>query len=331
MRLRDVRFRYALDQSGVRNFHGGGWPYHKYLKPMGLAFNECSFVAKTATLHPRRGKEYSEPGNMELDPGGLMPKFLFPDCIRVWPVKGLALNAVGLSGPGLASLLERRCWQDQDEPFMISVTSMGETWERRLFDLKCMVPMIRRYLPFRQPFGVQLNISCPNVAHEPQKAKEVLREARASLSMLRILGDDVPLVLKINALMNVNLAAQICEDENCDALCNSNTIPWHDIPKSEQLEMFGTTESPLAKYGGGGISGEYLLSKVEYWIHRAREAGITKPIIAGGGILHPRDVDRLAAAGASAVAVGSVAFLRPWRVQAIINRANELGAQQKFW
>ncbi len=331
MMLRGIRFNYAFGQSGIQNFHGAGYPYHKYFKNVGLTFNGCSFVAKTSTLEPRRGKNYNEPGNMPLIRDTLIPKEFKPDCIRVWPLKGVALNAVGLSGPGLQSLLDRGCWHDQQEPFMISLMATAKTPQDRLAEIAQMAVMIRQAPRFHVPFGIQLNITCPNVAHEPQKAEEVIWETQASLGILRQLGDDVALVPKINALFDIHMTAVISADPNCDGLCNSNTIAWDDIPEADRLRMFGTTISPLAKYGGGGISGKYLLPLVEFWLLRARAAGIKKPIIAGGGILHPRDVTRLASAGASAIAVGSVAMLRPWRTQAIIRRANELGNRQGFY
>lgn len=298
---------------------------------MGLTFNDCSFVAKTTTLKPRRGVEYGEPGNMELASDGLTPREFRPECIRVWFRQGIALNAVGLAGPGLKFLLERGHWYNQYSPFMISLTAVAETPQNRLAELGEMVKVLRPYLPFRSRFGIQLNITCPNVAHAPQKTEEFIWETQASLAILRQLGDGIPLVVKINALFDIQMTAQIAADPNCDGLCNSNTIAWADIPEADRQRMFGTLESPLAKYGGGGISGKYLLPKVEGWLYRARAAGITKPIIAGGGILHARDVSLLACAGASAVAVGSAAMLRPWRVQDIINYANWIGRLRGFY
>jgi dihydroorotate dehydrogenase len=61
------------------------------------------------------------------------------------------------------------------------------------------------------------------------------------------------------------------------------------------------------------------------WVREAREKhGISIPINAGGGILKTDDVDRMKAAGASSIFVGSAAFLRAWRVRGIINRANQI-------
>lgn len=325
MLMRGVRFNYAFDQSGVRNFDGSGWPYHKYFKSLGLTFYGCSFVAKTTTLKPRTG-------NMKLREDGLTPVDFRPDCIVIRFWKGAALNAVGLSGPGLGVLLEKGYWYEQREPFMISLALMGQTALERLDEIAAMVRMICKYVPFPAPFGIQLNISCPNVAHEPKKVAAVVQETKVQLRILRELSKHIPLVVKINALFDVQAAAAICDDENCDGLCNSNTLPWAEVPEADRVHLFGSEDSPLAKYGGGGLSGAYLLPKVESWLRAARlEARITKPIIAGGGILRPRDVDRLAHAGASAIAVGSVAFLRPWRVQRIINRANQLGQRAQFF
>ncbi len=334
MKMRGVDFHYAFDQSGVRNFDGKGWPYHKYFRPLGLTFKNCSPVAKTTTLHPRLGKAHNQPGNMALEEDGMTPVDAKPDCIHVGMrgfLHGVGLNAVGLSGPGLLALLQKSIWYEFHEPFMISVMTLEATRAARLKELEEMVGMIRPFLPFRTKFGVQLNLSCPNVSHEKQATDETVAETRDSLAILRELGDKVVLVPKINTKFPILAALEIAQDPNCDGLCNSNTISWADVPEKDRMRLFGTIDSPLAKYGGGGVSGSYLLPKVRCWIRTARAKGLAKPIIAGGGVLHPHDVDALAEDGASAIAVGSVAFLRPWRMQRIINRANELGARGAFY
>ena len=92
--------------------------------------------------------------------------------------------------------------------------------------------------------------------------------------------------------------------------------------------LFGTTKSPLAHLGGGGLSGEPLLQLLHGWIVQARVAGIKKPLNAGGGILSLKDAKQIMEACAfkdgeeSSIALGSIAILRPWRVQKIISRMN---------
>jgi dihydroorotate dehydrogenase len=112
----------------------------------------------------------------------------------------------------------------------------------------------------------------------------------------------------------------------CDGICISNTIPWAALPSVgiNRRALFGTDESPLERYGGGGLSGAPLLPLVAHWVYRARCVGITKHINAGGGILHPDNLDNLKTLGADSVSLGSIAILRPWRLQATIRRAHQL-------
>jgi dihydroorotate dehydrogenase len=332
MLIRGVRFNYCFDQSGVRNFYGEGYPYHKLFRVLpGFRFDGSTFVAKTTTLVPRRGIAYREGGNMPLRPDGVTPSEFKPRCIFVSPrswVSGAALNAVGLAGPGVQALLTSNKWHEYPMPFMISVMTVSNNPKA---ELEQLVDCIKLYLPFMAKFGVQLNMSCPNVEHA-QEVATVVQQTAGNLAILRELGPRVPLVVKLNALFPIQAAKDMADDPNCDGFCNSNTIPWNDIPERIRLELFGMTVSPLQEFGGGGLSGAwYLLRLVEKWVADARAVGITKPIIAGGGIMFARNVDLLAACGASAVAVGSVAILRPWRVKSIITRANELGQRGRFY
>ncbi|HYE59872.1 MAG TPA: hypothetical protein VEA18_01670, partial [Candidatus Kapabacteria bacterium] len=90
-------FGRVWDASGVRNFDGNAWWYHSFMP--GLDFSGATFVAKTTTIDPRKG-------NMPLKKDGITPRDLFPSCIKVYPRKGIALNAVGLSGHGAEALLK---------------------------------------------------------------------------------------------------------------------------------------------------------------------------------------------------------------------------------
>ncbi len=327
--LRGTRFSSCWDQSGLRNFDGHGYPYHQHLKKLfDVDFSLSTFVAKTSTWEPRLGKAHGQAGNMALLDDGMTPSEFKPKCICITPRSFLhraALNAVGLSGPGLEVLLEKEIWHYLRNTFQISLMATALTRAERITQVKKMVAEIKRWLPFHSPFGVQWNVSCPNVDHE-QEVDRVLDETIESLSILRELGEDVALIPKINALFPVWAAIRLAEDPNCDALCNSNAIPWNDVPPDVRKKLFGTTFSPLNDLGSGGLSGApWLLHLVERWLRKARKDGLKKPVIAGGGIGRASDVDVLAHAGASAVAIGSVVMLRPWRVNSIISRAMLLG------
>jgi dihydroorotate dehydrogenase len=313
MRLQGIDFGCVFDHSGVRNFFGDGYWYHKPLHRFGLQFEGSTFVAKTTTLLPREG-------NLLMAEDGTTPKELLPRCIVVKSLRGVVLNAVGLSGPGASFLLKTGKWYDQSRPFMLSFMAVGKSPQERIAEVTEFVDLLKRYLPFHAPLGLQINLSCPNVGLHPAN---LALEARAMLRTASRLG--VPLVPKFNVLLPVEIACDIARHPACDAICVSNTIPWGQLADRIDWEgLFGSKESPLKQFGGGGLSGKPLLPLVCKWVREAKRARIMKPIIAGGGILGPTGVNRLFEVGADAVALSSIAILRPWRVRGTIRRAQEL-------
>lgn len=319
MQLRGIDFGPVLDASGVEGFFGEGWWYDKFLYPFGLNFKGCTFVAKTTTLLPRKG-------NLPLKEDGITPKGLKPKCVKINFFKGIILNAIGLSGPGARALFEDGRWQKRRNPFFLSFMSIATTPEERRMELKSFVELLANYLPgFNAPVGLQINYSCPNVGLKQEKLIEEVRDGLKIASVL-----NVPLMPKFNLTIPVEIAKEISDDPNCDALCISNTIPWRQLPeKIDWQSLFGTNVSPLAHLGGGGLSGKPLLPLVTDWVDKARKIGITKPINAGGGILSPNDVDLLYKAGASSIFIGSIVALRPWRVLKTIEKAYKVFGKEK--
>ncbi len=311
MRLRKIDFGNILGASGVQGFFGEGYRFHKPWKSFGLDFNGMTFVSKTATLQERAG-------NMPLNQD-YTPIDLFPDCVRAKPFKAVMLNSVGLSNPGLGKLLDTGKWQRREKPFFISIMSLGDTPEKRLGEFKAMVEMIGLAKnEFSAPFGLQINLSCPNTGHDPS---ELIGESAEVIEIANSLG--VPVMPKYSiASAPIEAIMELQNHNGCDAICVSNTLPygWEYVGEI----VWGEKESPLKKLGGGGVSGRILLPYVCDWISRLRKAGFTKPINGGGGILHAEDVNSYRKSGASSVFLGSVAALRPWRVKGIINEANGL-------
>lgn len=312
MKLGTLNFGNVLGASGVQGFFGEGYWFHEPWKLFGLDLASMTFVSKTTTLLSRKG-------NMPLA-RDYTPKNLFPRCVRVKPGRGAILNSVGLSGPGLGALLGTGKWQARKEPFLISIMSLADTPQRRLEELRLMVEMLKFCKDsFSAPIGLQINLSCPNTGHDP---KELIGESAKVLEIANTLG--VPVMPKYSiASAPIEAVIQLNDDPNCDAICVSNTLPfgWKGV---DWQKAWGSTTSPLKKFGGGGLSGEILRPLVCEWITDLRDAGFTKPINGGGGIIRPEDVDEYHAAGASSIFLGSVAVLRPWRVRSIIHRANSL-------
>jgi len=317
MNLRGIEFGRVLGASGVQGFFGEGYWYHRLWRPFGLSFSGMTFVAKTTTYHPRKG-------NLPLGADGMTPAEYLPRCIVVKPWKGVALNAVGLSGPGARALFETGEWQSRSAPFFISFMSVADTMFQRHEELRKFVNLLAQYLPFfRTRVGLQLNFSCPNVGPTHDA---LVPEIESALYTAGRLG--IPLVPKLAVTALPALAARVSRLDFCDAICVSNTVPWGSFPQAIDWKgLFGSETSPLAVIGGGGLSGAPLLPLVARWIALAREAGYAKPFIVGGGILSVRDVGTLIGAGLDlrrdAISLGSVAFLRPWRVHGIIRAAQK--------
>ena len=320
MKLRGIDFGNILGGSGVQGFFGEGYWFHKLWRPFGLNFEGMTFVSKTATVIPREG-------NMPLN-RDWTPKSIFPACIKVRPLEGVMLNSIGLSNPGLKALLDSRKWQKRKSPFLISITSIANNRDERMREFTVMAGMIEtrrsslvRENGFSAPIGLQINLSCPNSG---ENAKVLMDEWARILEAINELIPGAPLMPKFSiASAPIKAILELNSHPACDAICVSNSLPfgWEGI---DWKKVWGTNTSPFAKLGGGGLSGKALRPLVCEWIARVRDAGFTKPINGGGGILSSKDVDRYRDAGASSVFIGSVAVLRPWRARAIIRQANRL-------
>lgn len=321
MKLRGIEFGNILGASGVQGFIGDGteYPHHRipFLRP---DFSGMTFVAKTVTLQSRTTKDGA---NMSLNED-LQPTELFPKCIAINWMEKSVVNAVGLANTGIEEMLTRGCWQERKDPFLISFMSVASTPDGRRMELFHFVQKLKEALTgFQTPIGLQINFSCPNAGIDPANLLGEVEEG------LRIASDlEIPLMPKFSIThIPVDAAIEISKDKNCDAVCVSNTIPWNDLPDSVKRKSFGSLTSPLRERGikqDGGYSGPYMFPLVRDWVKEAVVSGIQKPINAGGGIFSTRDVFDLCLAGASSVFIGSVAMLRPWRVQKIIKTANEL-------
>lgn len=311
MQLRGIEFGNIMGASGVQGFFGEGYWFHPFLKPFGLDFEGMTFTAKTTTLAERAG-------NMPLT-RSFAPREYLPRCIKVQPMSGNMLNAVGLSGPGLQPLLDTGRWQQRTAPFWLSVMSVAPTRLERMEELRQTTSVLAQAKSdFATAFGLQYNNSCPNTGHN---VSELIEETAEALDILGPLG--VPLMVKVTADTPIEPIVELNDHPHLDALCVSNTFKFGAADINWD-ETWGSSVSPLADLGGGGLSGKILRPIVCNWIRQVRNAGFTKPINGGGGILTKQDVWEYRYAGASSVFIGSVAALRPWRVRPIIREANSL-------
>lgn len=316
MKLNDIDFGVVFNASGARGFYGEGWPFHRLLKPFGLNYEGSTFVSKTLTHQPKIGH---------------LKSVWFPKCIKIYPGKECVLNAVGLTNPGFYSFLFESI-PDKKNPFrtltrmsclppqtILSVagspqelSNMSE-WlviarEEYLFKLFLTSKDQANIEPVQ--LALQLNSSCPNVENNYSIQEQ-----------LDALDSSFPVIVKVGVHFDLNEVLKLQEHPKCSALSITNTLPWgHPLLNCKNL--FGSDISPLAKFGGGGLSGKPLFPLMIDYLSSLRAGGWKKPIIAGGGILSTRDIDNAFHHGANAIELGSVSLLKPWRVQSLIKYAN---------
>ena len=142
---------------------------------------------------------------------------------------------------------------------------------------------------------VELNLSCPNVDEAPESAAEIVAACRATTSL--------PFYAKLSpAAWDIAEVARAVEAAGADGLSLVNTM--------RGLALDARTLRPVLGTANGVYSGPALkpiaLAAV-YACYRATSL----PIVGMGGVRTGRDALELIAAGASAVALGTVLFADP--------------------
>jgi dihydroorotate dehydrogenase (NAD+) catalytic subunit len=142
---------------------------------------------------------------------------------------------------------------------------------------------------------IELNLSCPNVEEAPETAAELVVAARRATAK--------PLYAKLSpATPDVAENARAVADAGADGLSLVNTI--------RGLALDGRTLEPRLSLGAGGLSGPALFPIALHCVHACSSA-VDLPIVGMGGVTSGADVLALVAAGASAVALGTVLFSDP--------------------
>ncbi len=142
---------------------------------------------------------------------------------------------------------------------------------------------------------LELNLSCPNVDEAPETAAELTAAARAATRK--------PLYAKLSPqLSDIAEVAKAVEAAGADGLSLVNTL--------KGLALDPATLRPRLARGSGGASGPALRPIALACIHACRSA-VELPIVGMGGIGSGRDGVDFLAAGATALALGTVLFSDP--------------------
>ncbi len=208
--------------------------------------------------------------------------------VRIAETEHGMLNSIGLQGPGLDGLLEHLlpALTPLGVPIWVSVGG---------FSAQDYAASCERLDERDDVATVELNLSCPNVEEAPETSAEIVAAARSATTK--------PLYAKLSpATWDIAESARACVAAGADGLSLVNTIRGLVLDRGSMRPSLGTA--------AGGYSGPALRPIALACVHACATA-VDVPIVGMGGVGSGADALDLVAAGATAVALGTVLFSDP--------------------
>src|SRR3989449_1217044 len=204
------------------------------------------------------------------------------------------LNAIGLQNPGVDHVARTYApmWAAWDVPVIVNVA--GDSVDD-------YVAVARRLEGVAGVAGLELNISCPNIANglqfglDPRSAAQLTAAVRAVTRL--------PLMVKLTPnVTDIVAVGRAVEDAGADAVSAINTFRGMGIDVRRRR--------PVLSRGSGGLSGPAIKPMA---LHAVWQVGgeIRIPVIGIGGITTTADALEFLLAGAAAVQLGTVNYVRP--------------------
>ena len=243
-----------------------------------------AFVTKTVLAEPRSGRGTPR---MAETPSGM-------------------LNSIGLQGPGVSDFARNDLVWLKSVGARVLASIAGNT----AGEYADVAAVLRASPAFDAVVGIEVNISCPNVANrglvfacDPLSAAKVIALVREKLPR------DIPIFAKLSPdVTDIVEIARACVKAGADGLTMINTL----------LGMVIDTDLLRPQVAGvtGGLSGPAIRPVAVRAIWQVRAAMLegripTVPIIGVGGVRTGDDALQLVAAGASAIQVGTATFNDP--------------------
>jgi len=231
-----------------------------------------AIITKGTTLRPRDG---NVPNRIAETPSGM-------------------LNAIGLQNPGVDHVAQvyAPVWATWDLPVIVNVA--GDSVDE-------YVAVARHLDSVAGIAGLELNISCPNVSNglqfgiDPGLAAELTGAVRAVTRL--------PLWVKLTPnVTDIAAVARAVEDAGADAVSAINTYMGMAIAVRRRRAVLS--------HGSGGLSGPAIKPMALHAVWQVANE-IRIPVIGIGGITTSADALEFLLAGAAAVQLGTVNYVRP--------------------
>jgi dihydroorotate dehydrogenase (NAD+) catalytic subunit len=205
--------------------------------------------------------------------------------VRIAETEAGMLNAIGLANPGRERFLDDALprLRELGVPIWVSVGGFAAS------------EYAETCAALEHVAAIELNLSCPNVDEAPESAAGIVAACRAATGL--------PLYAKLSpSAWDIAEGARAVEAAGADGLSLVNTL--------RGLALDPRTLRPVLARGAGGYSGPALKPVALAAVHACAQA-VAIPIVGMGGVRSGLDALELIAAGASAVALGTVLFGEP--------------------
>jgi dihydroorotate dehydrogenase (NAD+) catalytic subunit len=204
------------------------------------------------------------------------------------------LNSIGLDNDGIDTFLEHHLpyLAHTGSPLIVSIAGQ---------DRDDFVRLAEKLEGEAGISGIELNVSCPNVAHgvdfaaDPVKCREVVEHVVRS-SSFPILAKLTPNVTRIIEI------AQAAADGGVDGVSLINTVLGMAVDWRKRRPLLGNVV--------GGLSGPAIKPIALRCVHQVAQ-NVAVPIIGVGGISNLDDVMEFLVTGATAVQIGTANYFDP--------------------
>jgi dihydroorotate dehydrogenase (NAD+) catalytic subunit len=239
-----------------------------------------AIVTKGTTLRSREG---NAPSRIAETPSGM-------------------LNAIGLQNPGVEHVARvyAPIWASWEVPVIINVA--GDSVDE-------YVAVAHRLDGVPGIAGVELNISCPNVANGLQFGVDPVMAAELTSAVRGVTR--LPLMVKLTPnVTDIVAVARAVEDAGADAVSAINTYVGMSIDVRRRR--------PVLSRVSGGLSGPAIKPLALHAVWQVASA-VRIPVVGIGGITTAADALEFLLAGAAAVQLGTVNYIRPQAAREVLD------------
>ena len=213
------------------------------------------------------------------------------------------VNAIGLQNPGVDNVVN------------VEIPELAKVYDDLVIanvgghSVYEYVETVKKFNDCDKVFGVELNISCPNVkgggmafGTDPKTAYDLVKEVKAVCKK--------PLIVKLSPnVTDVVAMAKAVEEAGADAISLINTLVGMRINLK--------TGEPIISIKKGGYSGPGIYPVALRMVYEVSHA-VNVPVIGMGGVSNAYEVLEMMYAGASLVQVGAANLVDPYACKKII-------------